>query len=137
MRYLLAVLLALAVPSLGSAQQAQFGGCLKNGTTCFAPTVSSNLVGISLKDGAATTGLNLGIGYGVTFDATQWWKYGLSANIAMRGTTDGQKPLLSVLGSFAEYVRLGLAYQIGGGAGSFKDSAMVIIGLGADLGTVK
>lgn len=134
----LAVLLALALPGLGAAQTApKFGGCIKDDNTCFGPSVAVNLVGISLKDGTATTGLNLGIGYGVTFAAKQWWQYGATANIALRGTAGGEKPLLSLVGTFAEYVRLGLAYQIGGGSAPFKDAAMVVVGLGADFGQAK
>lgn len=129
----LAAALAFALPALSRAEEPKFGGCLSNKTTCFGPTVSINLLAISLKTGDVTTQFSPGIGYGVTFHALDWYRYGLSANFALKGTADGQRAQVSVVGSFAEYLRLGLTSVLG--AGDLYDHAAVLLAFGSEFGS--
>jgi len=126
----IAIVVALLAPGRAHAQT--FGGCLANKTTCFGPTVSVNVLAISLKDGTVQTSFAPGLGYGVTFSTDRWYQHGLSGNFALRGTAEGQKPLLSLNGSFANYLHAGFAYQIGGG-GSFNENAFVLFSLGTNV----
>jgi hypothetical protein len=130
--FLLALLLVVfAAPAFAEDSTPKFGGC--EGTTCYGPTVSVNVISIDLNDGDVTTQFSPGIGYGVTFDADKWHRWGFSANFALKGTADGQKAQPSILFSFAEFVRLGLTSVVG--AGNFLDNAAVLVSFGTDIGS--
>lgn len=130
---LLTLLYALALPMIGAAEDGpKFGGCLKD-KTCFGPTVSVNVLAISIKTGEVVTQFSPGIGYGVTFHADAWYRYGLSSNFALKGTAEGQKAQLSIVGSFAEYVRIGVTSLLG--AGNLHDNAAVLLAFGSDFGS--
>lgn len=141
----LILLLALSFASVASAQDTapkfdsatfapeptpRFGGCLNGGATCFSPNVSVTLMAVNLKTGVVTTSVSPGLGYGVTFNSQKWYKIGLAAYATFRDTAEGQKIVPSVVGSFAEYVRIGVGYQVGG-----QDKPFLLIGLGTDFGT--
>jgi len=131
-KFVLASILFFAAPAFAQ-DGPKFGGCLKDKVTCFGPTVSVNVLAISIKTGEVTTQFSPGIGYGVTFHAADWYKYGLSSNFALRGTAEGQKAQLSVVGSFAEYVRIGITSLLG--AGNLHDNAAVLLAFGSDFGS--
>lgn len=115
-----------------AAPSPKFGGCLRGNRTCFAPTVSVNVLAISLKDGTVTTEFNPGLGYGVTFATDRWYRSGLAAQFALRQVSGVERPQVALLGSFAEYLRLGVATPLW--AGSFKDHAQLLLSFGSDFG---
>jgi hypothetical protein len=126
------LLLALALGAgVARAEDPRFGGCLKNGTTCFGPSVSLSVVAIDLKDGSVTSGVSPGVGYGVVFASDQWYRTGLAGYASFRDTSTGQRVVPSLVVSFAEYLRLGIGQQIGGGSHPFG-----ILAIGADFGSV-
>jgi len=133
---LLASILFFAAPAIAQSPPTdpKFGGCLKNKATCFGPSVTINLLAINLRDGTAQTDVVPGVGYGVTFDADKWHKFGIAGYVNLRATSTGKTPVLAIVGSFAEYLNVGLSYQVGGG-GAFRDSAAVLLGLGSTFGS--
>jgi hypothetical protein len=120
-------------PPPPAASAPKFGGCLANGTTCFGPSVTINLLAISLADGTAQTDVAPGLGYGVLWNADKWNKVGLAGYVNLRATSTGKAPVFALTLSFAEYLTAGLSYQVGGG-GAFRDSAAVLLGLGSTFG---
>ena len=127
---LLALGAALTLPRFARADSAAYGGCLADGTTCFAPSVSLSLVAVSLKDGSVTSGVTPGLGYGVTWHSDKWYQVGASLNISFRDTTNGQAIVPSAVFSFANYARLGLGWQVSSGSRPF-----MLIGVGSDFGS--
>ena len=119
----------LAAPA--RADDPRFGGCLKNGTTCFGPSVSLSVVAIDLKDGSVTAGVSPGVGYGVVLYSDRWYKLGFAGYASFRDTATGQRVVPSMVISFAEYLRFGVGQQIGGGGHPFG-----ILAIGADFGSV-
>jgi len=104
------------------------------GRPTLLPAVAITPFAVSLKDGALTTGLTVGAGYEILWNPTKATAFGVAAYASMRSTTDGPKPLVSVLGVFTPYLGLGVGYQMGGGATSFRDAAVVLISVGINLG---
>ena len=135
----LGLLVLLVVILLGAAGAARaqdtggpkFGGCLANQTTCFGPSVSLSVVAIDLKDGSVTAGVSPGVGYGVMLASDKWYRYGFAAYASFRDTATGQRVVPSVVVSFAEYLRLGVGVQVGGGGTPFG-----LLAIGADFGSV-
>ena len=131
---MLGVLLAvLSVPGMVRADSPKFGGCLTNPKytlTCFGPSVSLSLVEMDIKTGTLTTGVAPGIGYGMTINTGKWYEAGASAYVSFRDTSTGTRLVPSLVFSFAEYVRLGIGQQIGGGGHPF-----LLLGVGANFGS--
>lgn len=126
-------IIGLVAPALARGQEGpKFGGCWNNGSSCAGPTVSVNVLEIKLKTGDVTTQFSPGVGYGITFRARDWYKYGFSGNFALKGTAAGQKPQVSLLASFAEYLRVGLTGLAG--AGNFLDTLGLLVSFGTDVG---
>jgi len=131
---LVAILAAsLCYASTARADEPRFGGCIGQSDTCAGPRVSAALLAISLKDGSATSGVNIGLGYGITWHSTAWYQTGVAGYVNLRSTATGQAPVFSLAGTFANYVNMGLGVQVGGGS-KFRDVAVIYLGLGADLG---
>ena len=131
---LVLVCMMLTAPMVVRAEDTpKFGGCLEDKVTCFGPSVSLSLASISLRNGTTIFGVAPGVGYGVSFQSDKWYRSGLSGYVAFRSTGVGTKPVLSGVASFAEYLRVGLGVQVGGGA-PFRDSVQVLLGVGADFG---
>ncbi len=132
----LSLLFLLALPSVTPAQDGpKFGGCLSK-ETCFGPTVSVNLVAMSLKTGDLSTTFDPGIGYGGTFYSEHWYKIGASGSLAFPQFDGKRRMQPSALFSFAEYLRLGLAcplYVKGG----FRENAQLLFSVGSDFGLSK
>ena len=103
--------LTLAALFIGYARadDPKFGGCLKNGTTCFAPAVSVNVIAMSIKDGSLVSTFDPGIGYGATFASDQWYRTGVSLTASFPVYEGGRRVMPAVMLSFAEYVRFGVA----------------------------
>jgi len=108
-----------------------FGGC--RDTTCYGPSVSLSVLAISLKDGSVSTLALPGLGYGATWRADKWYRYGVSSHFSLRSTSDGQRPQVAIVGSFAEYLRFGLAQVVGGG-GTTRERTSILVSFGADFG---
>lgn len=125
------VLVLSAAPRLVRADETpRFGGCLKDGTTCFGPAVSLSLVQLDLKTGKVTTGVAPGVGYGIQWFSASWYKTEVSIFASFRDTADGQRLVPSAVLGFAEYGRLGIGYQIGS-----KDRPFLLLGIGANFGS--
>lgn len=106
-----------------------FGGCNKVGTFCYGPTVSISVVGMDVKTGKFTAGVIPGAGYGVTFFADQPYQLGLGGYAAIQSGPDTTSGLFSGIVSFAQYLRVGVGWQVIGGS----HSTLALLGLGADL----
>lgn len=104
------------------------------GKPALVPAVAITPLAISLRDGSVTTGVTVGAGYELLWNASAPTARGVAVYANMRSTADGPKPLVSVLGVFTPYVGLGLGYQIGGGATPFRDAAVVLASFGTNLG---
>lgn len=130
--FIVALALAVAAPTLAQ-ETPKFGGCLKNGTTCFAPSVSTNVVAMSLKTGDVTSTFDIGLGYGVTFFSDRWYRTGFSVTAALPSIDGARRVQPAALFSFAEYVRLGV------GKAMFAPTtpAFLLLGFGSDFGGVK
>lgn len=126
---MIATVAVLAAPRFARAAEPRFGGCLEGGRICFAPSVSVTLLQLKLDSGKLDSGFTPGIGYGVTFATDRWYKAGVDLFANSRDTSDGQRLVLSVVGSFAEYARLGLGYQVGS-----HDRPLLLLGVGASFG---
>ena len=124
---------SMLMPAVARPEDPKFGGCLANGTTCFGPTVSINLVAIDLKTGVAATTFSPGIGYGATFASDKWYKWGPSLGFALRSYDAELHPQVSLVFSFAEYARVGVAGVFG--AGNIADTLALLVGFGSDFGS--
>lgn len=130
----LRIVLALVFLAFATAARAEpkYGGCIPNSSTCFAPSVSISLVSLSLDDFHLNTTVSPGVGYGVTFWTDQWFQTGISGYLSFRDTSTGQQLVPSLVLSFAEYMRMGVGYQIGG-----EEKPFLLIGMGTDFGQSK
>jgi len=129
---LLVLALVFALPARAQDSGPKFGGCMKSGETCFGPSVSITLVALDLKTGAVTTSVSPGLGYGVTFNAREWYTVGVAGYATFRDTAVGQRVVASVVFSFVEYVRIGAGAQVGPGARPF-----LLLGVGSDFGAAR
>lgn len=124
---------ARAQSRLGGADRAPpFGGCNAEGTVCAGPTAAVTLVGIDLRSGTIVTGIMPGAGYQVTFMADRWHSLGIGGYASLQSGA-GDVPtvgLLSVVSSFAQYLRLGVGWQAIGGTHRW----LGLFGLGMDFG---
>lgn len=127
------VMMLASFRAVAADEGPKFGGCWNSGKTCAGPTVSINVLSISLKTGDVTTQFSPGIGYGITLNADKWYKIGISANFALRGTAEGQKAQPSILASFAEHLKIGLTSVLG--AGNVYDHAGLLLAFGSDFGS--
>lgn len=126
--------IALSAPVMARADDPKFGGCLAaHPGTCFAPSVSVNLVSIRISDGSVTTTVDPGLGYGVSFFSGQWYRTGLSATFSLPTYDGGRRILPALTASFAEYVRVGIACPLWVGGG-FGGNAQFLLGFGSDFG---
>lgn len=139
---ILALMLALLAGTAAAQESAtttvlespKFGGCLTSRPdTCFGPAVSVNLLAINIKTGALTSTFDPGLGYGVSFFTSKWYKTGANLTFSFPQFDGGRRiePALSV--SFAEYVRVGLACPMWV-AGGLRDNTQILLGFGADFG---
>lgn len=98
----------------------RFGGCNKVGSLCYGPSISISLISFNLRTKDFVEGLIPGVGYGVTFFADQPYQLGLAgyANVQTSGPGVPSSGMFSGVLSFAEYIRLGIGYQVIGGNGS-------------------
>lgn len=134
-KLILAFVLA-TVASVASAQttEPKFGGCLtSHPDTCFAPTVSVNLMAMRLKNGDITPRFDPGIGYGVNFYSSKWYRAGAAATLAITTVDGSARAQPAITFTFAEYLRLGLACPLYA-PGGFKDNAVLTFAIGADFG---
>lgn len=134
-----ALLLALAV-ALGMfafsarAEEPKFGGCLTSHPgTCFAPSVSVNVIAIRVNDGSVTSTFDPGIGYGASVFSDKWHKLGLSATFSFPTYAAGRRIQPAAIFSFAEYGRFGVACPMWV-AGGFRENAQILLGFGSDFG---
>lgn len=133
MTKILCAVLVLVLPAAVWADDPKFGGCLEKRDVCFAPTVSVNVVAVSLYDGSLTKTFDLGIGYGATLAASKWYRTGLSVTTSFPQYEAGRRMMPSLLVSFAEYARFGLACPTFV-AGGFQRNAQFLISFGSDFG---
>jgi opacity protein-like surface antigen len=104
------------------------------GSPSLAPAVAISPFAVSLKDGSWSSGLTVGAGYQLLWNATAPTARGIAAYANMRSTSDGPRPLVSVLGVFTPYLGAGIGYQVGGGLASFRDSAVLLLSVGTNFG---
>jgi hypothetical protein len=57
----------------------QFGGCVKNGKICFAPSVALTLAAINMKTKTIEGAFSPGVGYGFTVNPGKWSSFGAAA----------------------------------------------------------
>lgn len=102
------------------ATPTRFGGCNKPGTFCYGPAANLSLVLFNMKTKDFTLGVVPGIGYGATFFANQPYKVGVGffGNFKGASANSPSSGMGSAVVSFAEYVRIGFAYEVIGGAGT-------------------
>lgn len=132
-RMFVAITLALAAMT-ASAADPKFGGCLSaHPDTCFAPTVSVNLIAMRLKDGDVTSTFDPGLGYGVSFYTSKWYRVDASLTVAIPTLEDSRRVQPAITFAFAEYLRLGLACPLYT-RGWFGENAMLTFAIGADFG---
>jgi hypothetical protein len=104
------------------------------GRPVLIPAVAITPFALSLRNGAITTGLTVGGGYELLWHATEASARGVAVYANIRSTSDGPRPLVSVLGILTPYLGAGIGYQIGGGAASFRDAAVLLVSVGTNLG---
>lgn len=102
------------------ATATRFGGCNKIGTFCYGPAANLSLVLFNMKTGDFTLGVVPGVGYGITAFANQPYKIGvgLFGNFKGNSANSPSSGMASAVVSFAEYVRIGAAYEVIGGHGT-------------------
>lgn len=141
----LALVLGLIAATAGEAlceetkPTRRFGGCSANGSFCAGPSASASLAVVNLsKDGdSVTSGFIPGAGYGMTFMADRWYNVGLALHITV--VTGGDAPAVIspvLMFSFAEYLRVGLGFEITDGTAmtSRNTDTLLLFGLGIDFG---
>lgn len=125
------LLLLGALPAFAQENpEPRFGGCF--GSTCFAPTVSFNLMAINLRSGDITTTFDVGPGYGATIWSDKWHKTGVSVSASFPLYEGARRIEPAVVFSFAEVLRLGVScptYVAGG----FRENARLLLALGVNL----
>lgn len=102
------------------ATPTRFGGCSKHGNFCYGPAANLSLVLFNMRTGDFTLGVIPGVGYGITAFANQPYKVGVGffGNFKSKSENSPSSGMASVVLSFAEYVRLGAAYEVIGGNGT-------------------
>ena len=122
---------ALALPWSARADEATrpFGGCNSLGTICYGPTMAISLVGMDMSTGKFTAGVIPGAGYGITFFADKPYQLGLGGYAAIQTGPDTTSGLFSGIVSFANYLRVGVGWQVLGAT----HSSLLLLGLGTDL----
>lgn len=102
------------------ATPTRFGGCNKVGTLCYGPAANLSLVLFNMRTKDFTLGVVPGVGYGVTFFASQPYKLGVGffGNFKGNSANSPSSGMASAVVSFAEYVRIGAAYEVIGGNGT-------------------
>lgn len=138
MRYLMLAALLFAAPVFAEepAPARRFGGCSASGFFCAGPSVSVAVVGFDLDTKRFSTGVEPGVGYGGTWFANRWYSVGASLHASIRSTSDGAVGRFSMIGSFAEFVRLGAGWEVVGATDTapFHAAPMLFLGLGMDFG---
>lgn len=110
-------------------------GAFKVGGWTIAPAISVTPFVLSLRDASVSVGPNAGAGLDFTRTVSG---YGGALHATLRATAGGMKPMASVfaivpfLDQFG--IRPGASYQFGGGALPFKDSFMLGLSVGSNLG---
>ena len=136
MRKLFSVLiLALTITAgAGVAAAGDYGGCFGKSDICAGPSLSVGLMGYNLVTHSISIGaLPIGAaGYELTAFSSQWYRTGLSANLALvTQQTGGNYVSVAFIASFATYLRFGALVQ------TVADSAQwtLLGGLGLGGGT--
>lgn len=137
----LLLLICMLVPTKAAADSAgvgrRFGSCTEDGFFCFGPTTNITLLSIGLTTGTINPTFNPGAGYGLTFWADKAYCLGLSGFLAVDVRSNEPVKLnTGLIVSFAEYLRLGLAWDLVGATNTQKFSAspQLVFGLGFDIG---
>jgi hypothetical protein len=113
----------------------QFGGCILtvSPTECRLEAGPSVAVTVGkYESGKFSAGVLPGVGYGLTLYPQRWYSLGLAGygQLSVGGAAPSSGTL-SVLMSFAEYVRLGVGRTFLEGGGG---STALLFGLGLDFG---
>jgi len=105
-----------------------FGGCNGPGTICFGPSALLSVTAYNLTAKTVEASFSPGLGYGVTFFQKQWYATGLDVFVSMK-TGPYSTISYSVIGKFANYLRIGVAREVIGG----NKSWYIPLGVGADI----
>jgi hypothetical protein len=129
----LVFLAAMAAPA--RAEGPQFGGCIlaASPTECRLQAGPSVAVTVGkYESGKFSAGVLPGVGYGLTLYPERWYSLGLAGYGQLSvGGVSPSSGTLSILLSFAEYVRFGAGRTFLEGGGG---STAVLFGLGVDFG---
>ena len=133
MKILLALLL-LPTLALADLPDRRFGGCTDDHEVCAGPAAALSVVSHSLETGETVAGLIPGVGYGVTAFADKWYNVGADLFLEVR-TGEGPDVFApAFLLSFAEYLRVGVAFERTSNAGESNTDTRLLLGIGADFG---
>lgn len=108
---ILSALILAATPALaqtsGTAPAASaLGGCNANGKVCWGPELTLTLTTVDLRNGHVDGGFDPGAGYGFKLFKGQPYEIGVAV-YAVFQTGPEQKAMISVIGSFDNYLRFG------------------------------
>jgi hypothetical protein len=138
MRKLFSILiLAITITTAAAANAGDYGGCFGKSDICAGPSLSVGLVGYNLVTHSVSLGaLPVGAaGYEVTAFTSQWYRTGLSANLAAVAQQQGSNFVaVAFIASFATYLRAGMMMRTVGDSAQWTVLGGLGIGGGSAAG---
>jgi hypothetical protein len=116
----------------------KLGTCSAGGSICGGPSASASFVILDLSNGTSKGGFVPAAGYGVTFMANEWYNFGVSLYASYVAGANGPAVFTPLLvGSFAEYLRIGIGLDRTSAQTNIpgKTDVIMVFGLGLDFGS--